>query len=79
MYTPIRWRSAAGNEFAMSANLVLRGGHWCPQELPWPWDYAAEARRNPFFAQVWDPLHDAAEQDTYGPEIFDVMKEQIRE
>ena len=79
LYTPIRWRSATGNEFAMSANLVLRGGHWCPQELPWPWDYAAEALRNPFFAQVWDPLHDAAEQDTYGPEIFDVMKEPIRE
>ena len=35
---------------------------------PWHWD--AEARRNPFFAQLWAPLHDPHEDNTYGPEIF---------
>jgi hypothetical protein len=35
---------------------------------PWHWD--AEARRNPFFAQLWTPLHDADEDNIYGPEIF---------
>ena len=79
LYTPIRWRSALGNEFEMSANLVLRGGHWCPQELPWPWDYDAEAKRNPFFAQVWYALHDPAESNFYGPEIFDSFRETVTE
>ena len=79
MYTPIRWRSARGNEFMMSPNLVLRGGHWCPEELPWPWDYDAEAKRNPFFAQVWYALHDRQENHVYGPEIFDDFKEKVTE
>lgn len=79
MYTPILWRSARGDEFLMSANLVLRGGHWCPQELPWPWDYDTEAKLNPFFAQVWYPLHSREEKNFYGPEIFDCFPEQVRE
>ena len=36
---------------------------------PWQWD--REAKRNPFFAQLWAPLHDAKEDNVYGPEIFD--------
>lgn len=79
MYTPIRWRSARGNEFEMSPNLVLRGGHWCLEELPWPWDYDTEAKINPFFAQVWEPLHDAGEHNVYGPEIFEQFKEKVTE
>jgi nucleoside-diphosphate-sugar epimerase len=79
MYTPIKWRSARGNEFEMSPNLVLRGGHWCPQELPWPWDYDIEAKLNPFFAQVWSPLHDKEEHNVYGAEIFDNFKEKVTE
>ena len=78
LYTPIRWRSARGNEFMMSANLVLRGGHWCPQELPWPWDYDTEAKINPFFAQVWGPGHDQSEHNVYGPEIFDQFPETVK-
>lgn len=79
LYTPIPWRSARGNEFILSANLVLRGGHWCPQELPWPWDYDTEAKINPFFAQVWYPLHSREEQNFYGPEIFDCFAEKVTE
>ena len=74
MYTPVKWKSARGNEFEMSPNLVLRGGHWCPEELPWPWDYDTEARINPFFAQVWDR---EGENNVYGPEIFDNFKEKV--
>lgn len=77
MYTPVLWKSARGNEFMMSPNLVLRGGHWCPEELPWPWDYDTEAQLNPFFAQVWTPLHDKNEKNVYGPDIFDDFKEKI--
>lgn len=47
--------------------------------LPWPWDYDAEARRNPFFAQVWYAVHDPAERNIYGPEIFDPFPERVTE
>lgn len=77
MYTPIPWRSARGNEFEMSPNLVLRGGHWCQEELPWTWDYDTEAKINPFFAQVWYPLHSKDEENVYGPEIFNNFKEKV--
>lgn len=70
IYTPLKWRSARGNEFVMSPNLVLRGGHWCPEELPMPWDYDTEAKLNPFFAQVWYPLHDKNENNFYDKEIY---------
>jgi len=84
-YAKLTWRSANGTEFEMSPNLVLKGGHWCPQELPgptdgnlsngWtPWNYDAEAKRNPFFAQVWYPLHGKDEANVYGEEIFAGMK-----
>ena len=84
-YAPLRWRCAHGHEFAMSPNLVLRGGHWCPDELPgpkdgdWsnpfnPWDYGKESEVNPFFAQVWYPLHNKDESQVYGEEIFAGMK-----
>ncbi|MBE6748008.1 MAG: NAD(P)-dependent oxidoreductase [Ruminococcaceae bacterium] len=76
MYTPVKWVSARGNEFEMSPNLVLKGGHWCPAELPWPWKYDEEARINPFFAQVWDR---EGEDNVYGPEIFDNFKEKVTE
>lgn len=79
LYAPVKWRSAAGNEFEMSPNLVLRGGHWCPEELPWPWNYGEEAKRNPFFAQVWYPLHPESENGCYGPEIFDHFRERVTE
>ncbi|MBR5005255.1 MAG: NAD(P)-dependent oxidoreductase [Erysipelotrichaceae bacterium] len=77
MYTPVLWKSARGNEFMMSPNLVLKGGHWCPEELPWPWDYDTEAKLNPFFAQVWYPLHDQNQMHVYGPEIFNDFKEKV--
>ncbi len=70
LFTPLKWKSARGNEFSMTPNLVLRGGHWCPDELPMPWDYDTEARINPFFAQVWYPLHDKHENNFYDKTIY---------
>ena len=32
---------------------------------PPPWNYDEEARRNPFFAQVWYPNHDPSENNFY--------------
>ena len=75
LYTPLKWKSARGNEFEMTPNLVLRGGHWCPEELPWPWDYDTEAKINPFFAQVWYPLHSKDENNYYDESIFKGFKD----
>lgn len=36
---------------------------------PWQWDKVA--KKNPFFAQLWAPLHDEKEDNVYGPEVFD--------
>lgn len=70
LFTPLKWKCAHGHEFEMTPNLVLKGGHWCPEELPYPWDYDKEAKVNPFFAQVWYPLHDKDENNYYDEGIF---------
>ena len=78
----LTWECAAGHKFKASPRLILLGGHWCPDCFPWPysdtperpaqpWQWDREAKRNPFFAQLWKPLHDTKEDNTYGPEIFD--------
>jgi hypothetical protein len=38
------------------------------KQVPWAWDRVA--RKNPFFAQLWAPLHDKNEDNVYGPEVF---------
>ena len=77
--TPLRWQCAEGHEFEATPRLVLLGGHWCPDCFPWPyqdlpdarpWQWDKEAKRNPFFAQLWSPLHDKDEDNTYTSEIF---------
>ena len=47
------WRCALGHEFALSPNLMLAGGHWCPTCMTDPSCYREVAHRSPFFAQVW--------------------------
>ena len=77
LFTPLKWKCAHGHEFEMTPNLVLKGGHWCPKELPsdsegkkFHWAHDAEAKVNPFFAQVWYPLHDKDENNEYDERIF---------
>ena len=70
MYTPIKWKCACGHEFQMSPNLVLRGGHWCPECLPMPWKYDLIAKVNPFFAQVWYSHHSPDEDNVYDDSIY---------
>ena len=74
------WQCAEGHTFTASRRLILLGGHWCPECFPWPyedtdqpmrpWQWDKEAKRNPFFAQLWTPLHDAGEDNVYGAEVF---------
>lgn len=61
------WRSqlkftcAFGHSFKASPRLVLEGGHWCSHCEKTSWNYTERAKVDPFFAQVWDPLHDKNE------------------
>lgn len=77
--TQLQWQCAEGHTFMASPRLILLGGHWCPNCFPWPyegeknyhvWEWDKESKRNPFFAQLWAPLHDADEDNTYGSEVF---------
>jgi len=46
------WACADGHRFAASPRLVLGGGHWCPVCVRDPADYARQAERNAFLAQI---------------------------
>jgi len=61
----LRWKCAFDHEFEATPNIVLKGGHWCPHCAPPGWNYDEEARRSPFFAQVWYPNHDREENNFY--------------
>lgn len=72
--TKLKWKCGhCGAEFEASPNLILLGGHWCPEcFLPVnAWDYSEIAKTNPFFAQVWYPHHSKDEKYHYGfDELF---------
>lgn len=53
--TPQPWRCSCGHQFKASPNLVLMGGHWCPECTLNPARYAELAKHSPFFNQVWAP------------------------
>jgi hypothetical protein len=72
--TKLPWCCAFGHYFEASPTLVLLGGHWCPECLPTPWNYDEEAKRNPFFAQVWYPLHETDEANYYDKSILKDIK-----
>ena len=75
------WQDADGHIFKASRRLILLGGHWSPYDIPYPyegkkeparpWHWDRVAKQNPFFAQLWSPLHDKDEDNIYGPEIFE--------
>lgn len=68
--TKMKWKCAFGHTFQASPTLILLGGHWCPECFPMPWNYSEEAKKNPFFAQVWFPLHDKNETSFYSADIL---------
>ncbi len=70
IYTPVTWEDADGNQFDLSVNTVLRGGHWSPKDIPLPWRYDEIAKKNPFFAQVWYADHGTNENNIYDWDIY---------
>jgi len=63
-YQPLGWRCAFGHEFTARPYSVLKAGHWCPTCTA-HWNGDQQARRNPFFAQVWYADHDPQEDYAY--------------
>jgi len=70
LFTALDWRCAFGHEFRATPNLVLKGGHWCPDCAPPGWNFDEEARRNPFLAQVWHAHHGADERNVYPRDCY---------
>lgn len=70
LYTKLQWECAFGHKFELTPAAIIYGGHWCAECLPTPWNYDEEAKRNPFFAQVWYPLHDKNEHNVYTKDIL---------
>ena len=68
----LRFRCAFGHEFEASPRLVLEGGHWCPECERRSWNYGKRARVDPFFAQVWKPLHADDELREYPKEVTEL-------
>jgi nucleoside-diphosphate-sugar epimerase len=60
--TKLAFRCGFGHEFKASPRLVLEGGHWCPACERESWNYSSRAKIDPFFAQVWDPIHHKGEE-----------------
>lgn len=82
IYTPIKWECAQGHVFEMSINCALQGGHWCPECISTEWSYGLIAQKNPFYAQVWTPLH--GDKDLYvipmefsGLKVTNELKEKL--
>lgn len=71
MHEKLDWKCQFGHQFKASPTLILKGGHWCPECLPAPWMYGEIAKGNPFFAQVWYPLHNKSENKYYSQSIYE--------
>lgn len=63
--TPLDFTCQFGHHFKGSPRLILEGGHWCDECERKSWNYGNRAKKDRFFAQVWNPLHDEDELREY--------------
>ena len=70
--TPLEFECAFGHKFKASPSLVLEGGHWCDECERKSWNYGSRAKVDPFFAQVWNPLHGPDELREYPKEVSEL-------
>lgn len=68
----LNFKCAFNHEFEASPRLVLEGGHWCPECERKSWNYGERAKKDKFFAQVWNPLHESDEMREYKKEVSDL-------
>lgn len=57
MEEPLQFTCCFHHVFYASPKLILEGGHWCPECENQSWNYGTRAKKDPFFAQVWNPIH----------------------
>lgn len=65
----LEFQCAFGHKFTASLRLILEGGHWCDECERRSWNYGNRAKVDPFFAQVWDPLHGPDKLREYPKEV----------
>ena len=63
--SPLEFTCQFGHNFKGSPRLILEGGHWCDECERKSWNYGNRAKKDRFFAQVWNPLHEADELREY--------------
>ena len=68
----LQFRCAFGHTFEASPRLVLEGGHWCDECERRSWNYGKRAQVDPFFAQVWNPLHEPDELREYPKQVTEL-------
>ena len=68
----LKFQCAFGHTFEASPRLILEGGHWCPECERKSWNYGKRAKVDPFFAQVWNPLHAEDEIREYPKAVSDL-------
>ena len=68
LYTTLEWQCAFNHNFSAKPFTVLKTGHWCPICVNPPWNGDEQAKKNPFFAQVWYASHDLEEDNYYSLE-----------
>ena len=68
----LTFECAFGHRFKASPRLILEGGHWCDECERKSWNYGQRAKRDPFFAQVWNPLHEPDELREYPKEVSEL-------
>ncbi len=68
----LKMKCAFGHTFDASPRLILEGGHWCPECERKSWNYGNRAKVDPFFAQVWNPLHEPDELREYPKEVTEL-------
>ena len=70
--TKLDFKCAFGHTFKASPRLVLEGGHWCDQCERESWNYGKRAKVDPYFNQVWAPLHGDDELREYKKEVTEL-------
>lgn len=70
--TPLDFTCQFGHKFTGSPRLILEGGHWCDECERKSWNYGVRAKKDKFFAQVWNPLHEENEVREYPKEVSEL-------
>lgn len=70
--TPLSFTCQFGHKFKGSPRLILEGGHWCDECERKSWNYGKRAKKDKFFAQVWEPLHKPDELREYPKEVSEL-------